>query len=189
MDIQSRLSAIVMDTVETIVVALSIFVVVYLFAAQPNEVKGSSMVPTFHDGEYILTDKISYKLRDPIRGEVIVFKAPRNPDVDYIKRIIGVPGDKIKVENQTVFVNGAPINEPYIADKTNLFGGSYIKEGEEITVPKGYLWVMGDNRPHSSDSREFGPIKESDIIGRAFFRYWPPTVLGLIKTAEYPGGK
>lgn len=173
------------DTVETLVVALSIFVVVYLFIAQPHEVKGSSMEPNFHNNEYILTDKISYKFRKPERGDVIIFKAPTNPDLDYIKRVIGLPGDRVKVQNGYVYVNGLQLSEPYLKDKTFLSPSNILKDGVEITVPPGFYFAMGDNRPNSSDSREFGPINGNSIVGRALFRYWPISEMGLVPHMSY----
>ncbi|MBI3955164.1 signal peptidase I [Candidatus Gottesmanbacteria bacterium] len=174
-----------MDFMETIVVALSIFVVVYLFLVQPHEVKGSSMEINFHNNEYILTDKISYRFVNPKRGDVIIFKAPNNPDVDYIKRVIGLPGDTVKVEKGFVFVNDRQLSEYYLKEKTFLYPGSFMLEGANITVPKDFLFVMGDNRTHSSDSREFGPIPEDSIIGKAFLRYWPITEFGLVPQINY----
>ncbi len=174
-----------LDFLETIVVALSIFVVVYLFLVQPHEVKGSSMEPNFHNNDYILTDKISLKLHSPSRGDVVIFKAPRNPEVDYIKRVIGLPGEKVKIQKGYVYVNDKKLDESYLADITNLFPGSFVQEGIDITVPEGEYFVMGDNRSHSSDSREFGPISSNLIIGKAFFRYWPPTGIGLMKGYGY----
>ena len=174
-----------MDFMETIVVALSIFVVVYLFLVQQHEVKGSSMEVSFHNNEYILTDKISYRFVNPKRGDVIIFKAPNNPDVDYIKRVIGLPGDQVKVEKGFVFVNDQKLTEYYLKEKTYLYPGSFMLEGTDISVPKDYLFVMGDNRTHSSDSREFGPIPKDSIIGKAFLRYWPITEFGLVPQINY----
>lgn len=160
-----------MDFLETSVVALSIFVVIYLFFVQPHEIKGNSMEPNFHNNEYILTDKISYKFGEAKRGDVVIFKAPMNQEVDYIKRVIGLPGDKVKVLKGYVYVNGKQIEEPYLKDLTSLLPGSSMQEGVEITVPENHLFCMGDNRPHSSDSREFGPVPNNLIIGKALFRY------------------
>ena len=174
-----------MDFLETAVVALSIFVVVYLFLVQPHEIKGSSMEPNFQNDEYILTDKISFKMREPKRGEVIIFKAPKNPDVDYIKRVIALPGERVKVQNGAVYVNGNKLNEPYLNDTTNIFPGQFMQEGVEITVPESYVFALGDNRQHSSDSREFGPVKEDQIIGRALLRYWPINKVGIIPDVKY----
>lgn len=173
------------DFLETTVVALSIFVVAYLFIVQPHEIKGNSMEPNFHNNEYILTDKISYRFSEPQRGDVIIFKAPMNPDVDYIKRIIGLPGDRLKVQNGSVYINGNKLDEPYLVDQTNLFPGYYLQEGVEITIPPEEYFAMGDNRPHSSDSREFGPIDVKTIIGKAFLRYWPITKFGLVPKVTY----
>lgn len=175
----------ILDFLETIVVALSIFVVIYLFLMQPHEIKGGSMEPNFHDKEYILTDKISYRLHPPVRGDVVIFKALVNPYVDYIKRVIGVTGDKVKVQNGAVYVNGEKLKEDYLKDQTFLFPGSFMTDGVEITVPPEKLFVMGDNRPHSSDSRQFGPIVISSVVGRAFLRYWPINVLGILPEIHY----
>jgi len=174
-----------LDFLETIVVALSIFVVVYLFIVQPHEVKGSSMEPNFHNNEYILTDKFSYKFSQPQRGDVVIFKAPNNPDIDYIKRVIALPADRVKIERGRVFVNGDQLAESYLSDATQLFSGSSMSEGEEIAVPQDHLFVLGDNRPHSSDSREFGPIPKRLIIGKAFLRYWPPQQFGILPKITY----
>ncbi len=170
----------VMDILETIVFIGSFFIVLYLFILQPNQVKGQSMDPTFHSGDYILTAKIAYKFKPYERGDVVVFRSPKNPDIEYIKRIIGLPGDKIMIRNQIVFVNNQPIDEPYISSPTNLWEGGYLKEGEEIIVPENHLFVMGDNRPRSSDSREFGPIPISSVIGLVFYRYFPPQAAGIV---------
>lgn len=162
------------EFVEAIVFALAVFVVVYLFLFQPNQVKGQSMDPTFHDGEYILTDKISFRLGLPERGDVVVFKSPKNSDIDFIKRIIALPGEKIKISGGKVYVNGNPLDESAYLDGSVYTGPeSFLLENQEITVPEGKYFVMGDNRSHSSDSRDFGPVIPSEFIGKVFFRYWP----------------
>lgn len=170
----------VMDILETVVFIGSLFIVVYLFIMQPNQVKGASMDPTFNTGDYIFTSKVTYKFRGYNRGDVVVFKSPKNPDIEYIKRIIGLPGDKVMVKDGEVYVNGIKLTENYIAAKTNLWENGFSKNGEEITVPDGDLFVMGDNRPRSSDSREFGPVPEDSIIGHVFYRYFPSTKMGSI---------
>ncbi len=170
----------VMDILETVVFIGSLFIVIYLFILTPNQVKGASMEPTFDSGDYILTSRVTYKLRNPQRGDVIVFKAPMNPDIEYIKRVIGLPGDRIRIHDTNVYVNDQLIHEPYISAPTNLWEDGYIKDNETMTVPDGDLWVMGDNRPRSSDSREFGPITISSIIGQVFFRYFPSNKMGPI---------
>lgn len=170
----------VMDILETVVFIGSLFIVVYLFIMQPNQVKGASMDPTFNTGDYIFTSKVTYKFRGYNRGDVVVFKSPKNPDIEYIKRIIGLPGDKVMIKDSEVYVNGVKLTENYIAAKTNLWENGFSKNGEEIKVPDGELFVMGDNRPRSSDSREFGPVPEDTIIGQVFYRYFPSTKMGSI---------
>ena len=176
----------VMDILETIVFIGSLFIVVYLFIMQPNQVKGASMEPSFYTGEYILTSKITYKFRVPHRGDVVVFASPKNPDIDYIKRIIGLPGDQILVKDKEIYVNGTQLDEAYIEDKTNVWEGGFIKNGVPIVVPIDYFFVMGDNRPRSSDSREFGPVPYESIIGEVFYRYFPASKMGTVKNPFPP---
>lgn len=171
----------VMDILETVVFIGSLFIVLYLFIMQPNQVKGASMEPTFQSGDYIFTSKVTYKFRNPQRGDVVVFKSPRNPDIDYIKRIIGLPGDKIVISNGVITVNGNVLDEKYLSDKTNLWETGFAKENVPIVVSKEEIFVMGDNRPRSSDSREFGPIPLESIIGQVFFRYFPSNKIGDVK--------
>ncbi len=139
------------------------------------------MDPTFATGDYIFTSKITYKIRSYRRGEIVVFRAPSNPDIEYIKRIIGLPGDTIMIKDSEVYVNGVQLSEPYIAAKTNVWEGGFSKDGEATTVPEGMLFVMGDNRPRSSDSREFGPVTQESVIGLVFYRYFPPTKMGVLQ--------
>jgi len=174
----------VLDFIETIVVSLAIFVLVYLFLFQPHQVDGRSMEPNFQNGEYILTDKVSYRLREPKRGEVVVFHSPQDEKVDFIKRIIAVPGDTVMVKGGYVYLNGTKLQEPYINDPGNVSPGKFLRDGVEVDVPSGQYIVMGDNRLHSSDSREWGFITPNEIVGRSFFRYWPFTVFGLIEETE-----
>jgi signal peptidase I len=171
----------VMEIMETIVFIGSLFIVMYLFIVQPNQVKGVSMDYTFASGDYIFTSKITYKFRGHQRGDIIVFKSPKNPDIEYIKRIIGLPGDTVLVQDKQVFVNDILIDEPYIADATVLWENGFTVNGVPYTVPDGYLYVMGDNRPRSSDSREFGPITFESVVGQVFYRYLPPQKAGWLE--------
>lgn len=170
------------DTVQTIVVAGIIFVAIYAFLFQPHEVIGDSMFPNFKNNEFVITDKVSYRLRDPERGEVIVFKSPSDEEKDYIKRIIAQPSEKIKIEKGKIFINGEELDEAgYLAVDTRTFPGVFAQEGKELQVPQGSYFVVGDNRSNSSDSRDFGFVKKGSIIGRSFLVYWPPGEFRIVK--------
>lgn len=186
MEFIKRAIAAIFDFLQGIVVFLAVLVMIYLFVMSPQEINGASMEPNFHNGEFILTNKILYKFTNPLRGDVVIFKSPRNKDIDYIKRIIGLPGDTVELKNNALYVNDVRVPEPYLAPDVFIFGGSYLKEGDPIIVPPGKYFVVGDNRPHSSDSREFGPIAKEDFIGVAFMRYWPFTKVGVISRPSYP---
>jgi signal peptidase I len=173
------------DFLQGIVVFMSVLVMVYLFIISPQEINGASMEPTYHNTELVLTNKIAYKLGEPKRGEVIIFKSPSNKEIDYIKRIIGLPGDRVKLSNNSFYVNDQKVEEPYLPEGIITSPGTFLHEDEEITVPEGEYFVSGDNRPHSSDSREFGPIPLKDIIGRVLLRYWPPNRAGIITFPTY----
>lgn len=173
-----------LDFLETIVVSLAIFAVVYIFLFQPHQVDGKSMEPNFHNAEYILTDKISYRISTPKRGDVVVFHSPQDANVDFIKRIMGVPGDLISLKDGYFYLNGEMLAEEYINDPGKVAAGRFLRENNTVEVPSGQYFVMGDNRLHSSDSREWGFVTRQGIVGRAFFRYWPMSEFGPVPTAE-----
>lgn len=173
------LSSHVIDFIQTLVVFAAITTVIYLFIAQPHKVSGYSMFPNYHDGDYIITDKISYKLGQPKRGEIVVFKNPRDDSQDFIKRIIGLPGEKVKLLSNHIYINSQPLNEPYLGQEIITEGQLFLKDGDEVTVEPNHYFVLGDNRPRSSDSREWGAIETKAIIGKVFLRYWPKESIGL----------
>lgn len=169
------------DTIQTILIAASVFLVIYIFLMRPFEVSGDSMFPTFKNGEYILTNLISLRFNDPIRGDVIVFKSPTDENKDFIKRVIGVPGDTVSVKDSFVYVNNQRLDESvYLSETVRTPNGQFLKEGQTVTVPEDNFLVMGDNRPHSSDSREWGFLPKSEVIGKSFFVYWPPQNMRVI---------
>lgn len=170
---------------ETLMVCLALGFIVYFFIAQPHKVSGSSMVPNFHNNDYIITNKLIYKFQKPERGQVIVFKNPRDNSQDFIKRIIGLPGEKVKIQSCHVYINDSLIHESYLDSNLCTAAGLFLTEGVDITVPADHYIVLGDNRMFSSDSREWGFIQKGDIIGEAAFRYWPQNDIGLINQARY----
>lgn len=183
MEILRKIYVFLIDIVQTLLLAAAVFLVVYVFLFRPFQVNGDSMFPNFTDKEYILTNIVSLNFETPKRGEVVVFKAPPEPEKDFIKRVIGVVGDKIKLEKGKVFLNGAMLDESdYLSSDVITNPGSFLKEGVEVLVPQDKFIVMGDNRNYSSDSREWGFITKKDLIGKSFFVYWPPDKIGLIKS-------
>ena len=175
----SRLLVFLKEIVETIVLALVLFLVINLLTARVR-VDGPSMEPSYQHNNRVVVSKVSYWFGDIERGDVIVFPAPPNPDEDYIKRVIGLPGDMIKVTNGTVFVNEIPIEEPYISSPP-------ISNLRETRVPDDMVFVMGDNRNVSSDSRSWGPLEIEEIIGKAVFVYWPLDKIRVVEHYELNG--
>jgi len=185
-----KVGAFFTDLMETIVISLSIFLVVYLFFMQPHQVNGQSMEPNFQSGDYLLTDKVSYRIAEPQRGDIVVFHAPETANCakgtgcDFIKRILAMPGETVAIHNGVVLVDGQVLSEPYIPNAVQTLPGNFTDNGS-ITLGSEEYFVVGDNRSHSSDSRSWGPIHRSDIVGKAFFRYWPPESVGSVIGAKY----
>lgn len=175
-----RLGGYFIEFIETIVVFVAIFFMIYLFVAQFHKVSGNSMIPTFHNGDYIITEKVSYRFGTPKRGDIIVLKNPKDESQDFIKRIIALPQDTMRLENNTIFVNDVATNETYLPAGTQTEDGSFLSEGQTIRAGPNQYFVMGDNREHSSDSREWGGVTKKEIIGKTFFRYWPPQSIGFV---------
>lgn len=180
-----RLGAFFLDVLEVIVFAVGIFFFVYLLIMRPHKIKGPSMSPNFPDSEYLLTEKVSYYSRDPKRGDVVVFTPPVSQTDEYIKRVIALPGEKISLNGGKVYINGQQLQESYLSSTVYTFGESFLGEGEEYMVPNGEYFVLGDNREHSSDSRDFGPITKKEISGRAWVIYWPPSLAGNVVIPHY----
>lgn len=140
------------------------------------------MYPNLHDSEYLITNVIGQRLGNPQLGDIIVFKAPNEPDKDFIKRVIGVDGDTVSLNDGQVYLNGELLDESaYLKPEVKTYGGSFLTEGESVTVPPGYFFVLGDNRSYSSDSREWGFVPKENIIGASIFIYWPINNAGAIK--------
>lgn len=171
-----------LDTLINISAAVLIFAVIYFFVAQPHQVDGGSMLPNYFHGDYVLTEKITSYWSDLKRGDVIVFKYPKDPSKEYIKRVIAVPGEEISVKDGLVYINGAPLSEPYIRSGFTS-AHSFLQEGLTYTVKEDEVIAMGDNRNESSDSREWGAVPDDNIVGKVFFRYWPFSRFGLIQNS------
>lgn len=169
----------IIDFIQSIVVVGAIFALIYLFIAQPHKVSGASMTPNFLNGNYILTDKVTYRFSQPKRGDIIVLKNPRDESQDFIKRIIAIPGDEVKISEGHVFINDYLLEELYLKKGILTEPRNFLQEDEEIKVGVNQYFVFGDNRNASSDSREWGPITKEEIVGRVFFRYWPLASFGL----------
>ena len=180
-----RLGAFFLDILEVVVFAIAFFLFLYLLVFQPHKIKGSSMDPNFKDAEYLLTDKVSYRFGIPKRGDVIVFKAPGLDGEEFIKRIIGLPGEKISLQQSKIYINGKVLDETYISSDKYTGPGAFLDEGKQITIPTDNYFVMGDNRPHSSDSRSWGLVPKNDISGKAWFVYWPVNQMGTVKAINY----
>ncbi|MBI4040207.1 signal peptidase I [Candidatus Daviesbacteria bacterium] len=180
----SKIRSNVIELIEFVAITGAIVVIVHFFIAEPHEVSGSSMVPNFHDQDYLITNKIGTRFSPPQKGEVLILHSPRNPDIILIKRVVGLPRERIKLSGGKVYINGQLDTEPYLDPSLTTAGGSFLPEDEEITIPDGQYFVMGDNRSASSDSREFGTVKLDEIIGQAWFRYWPPDRVRLIQIGQ-----
>ena len=186
----SSLRVLVRESFETIILALLVFMVLHI-SIQNYKVEGPSMEPTLNQNEYLIVNKLVYLRFDPaevldafpfyegeseaddryifhppVRGEVVVFRSPRDPDRDFVKRVIGLPGETVEIVNGTVYVDGKQLIEPYLDRKDNT-------TMSPIEVEPGSVFVLGDNRGSSNDSRSWGPVPAENLIGRAWMRFWP----------------
>lgn len=166
---------VLVDLLETIVLALVLFLAINAVSARVR-VDGQSMLPTLKNGEFVLVNRLAYRVGEPARGDIIVFRSTTQLDLDLIKRIIGVAGDRVRVYDGQVVVNGAALEEPYINAQPRYSG--------EWSVPEQYLFVLGDNRNDSSDSHAWGLLPLENVIGKAVLIYWPPTNWAMIDHVE-----
>jgi len=179
------------EIVETLVLTLVIFLVIQTFIAQPYRVEQMSMEQTLEPDQYVLVDKLTPRFDTYKRGDIVVFNPPTNwtqaKNTPFIKRVIGVGGDKVQIrEDGRVYVNGVGLDEPYLFKVDGEPQPTTVSDQSEWTVPDGELFVMGDHRASSADSRAFGPIEVSNVIGRAWLRYWPFDTFGVLQTPAHP---
>jgi signal peptidase I len=184
------------ELIRTAIIVTVLAYVIRLFVIQPFVVEGSSMYPLFHNNDYLVVEKVSYAFGQPQRGDVIVFKYPRNTAVNYVKRIIGLPGEKVEIKDGKVTIvnsahpSGITLSEPYVnnGDPTLSMpsaNGGNTAMVSDFTVPVDDYFVMGDNRQASSDSREWGFLPKEDIIGRVIVQAFPLDRFGIISHARY----
>lgn len=173
---RSRARSLLHSWARDLVISLAISGFIILFLYQPVKVEGTSMLPGLQDQERIFINKFVYRFESVSRGDVVVFRYPRDPAKSYIKRVIGVPGDRIRIERGRVYVNGRRLSEGYVP-RDFVDPHSY----PEFVVPDHSYYVLGDHRSMSNDSREFGPVDESFIYGKAVFVYWPVDKLGVLR--------
>jgi len=161
-----------LDIFETVLLSILLFLAINTISARIR-VESISMQPTLYDGDFVVVNKLAYKFGEPKLGDVIVFQYPRDPEQEYIKRVIGLPGDQVVVSNKQVIVNGQILDEPYIAAPP-VYESSW-------TVTEDALFVLGDNRNNSSDSHNWGLVPLKNIVGKAAFIYWPPSEWGVVE--------
>ena len=168
--------------IECAVVAGALFVVIYAFVFQFHEVSGESMFPNFKNKEYVLTSLLPARLNSLKKGDVVVFHSPIDQDRLYIKRIIALPGDTVSIQRSRVYVNGGLLNESaYLVPTTRTSGAQFLRDNQTKRVLEGTVFVLGDNRDNSSDSREWGFLEKKRVVGRSMYRVWPITEFKIIK--------
>ncbi len=169
---------IILDYLVTFAIAIVLTAFIMTFVVQSFVVDGPSMQPTLYTGERLLVNKFIYRFKEPQRGDIIVFRPPGEPNYrKFIKRVIGLPGDVINIENGIVYVNNEPVQAEYTFEKIS---SRWFPVNFPVKVPEGHVFVLGDNRNNSKDSRHLGPIPMKNITGEAFLLYWPLTKGGLI---------
>jgi len=177
----------VLELIKIVIISLAIILPIRYFLIQPFYVKGASMEPSFYDHEYLIIDEISYRFNQPQRGDIIVFRYPQNPQEYFIKRLIGLPGEKVQLKDGDVYIynqqypDGFKLDEPYLASGTRTYGFNE----ETVTLTANEFYMLGDNRNSSKDSRSFGPVDRSFIIGRVLLRGWPINRINLFSAPVY----
>ena len=179
---RARWSVFSRSLLEFPVILLISFALVFGFVrpviAAPFYIGSESMVPTLNVWDRLLINKLAYDLENPQRGDIVLFRDPEGGREPLIKRVVGLPGDKVSVHHGKLFLNGEPQDEPYVVNRACVRGAPRTCSFGPVKVPEGHVFVMGDNRARSYDSRFFGPVPDDDMIGEALFRFWPPGRVG-----------
>lgn len=177
------------EGIRTVLIVIGIAIVIRVFIFQPYRVEGASMLPRFTTNDHLIVDKLSYRFTEPHRGDIIVFKYPRETSIYYVKRIIGLPGERVSIKDNTITITKADGSSFVLAE--NAYLASTVKtnpssQGEtEFSVAQNSYFVLGDNRPASSDSREWGLLPKEDIIGRVILQTYPLKDFSIVKHASY----
>lgn len=172
------------EIIKIVLLALVIVIPIRYFVFQPFIVKGLSMTPAFHDGDYLIIDEFSYRFKEPQRGEVIVFKYPQDLSQRFIKRIVGLPQEKVELRNEQIIITDK-FGETTVLDESNyLLSQGWLGE-MEVNLGEDEYFILGDNRAHSFDSRKWGPLSKEHIIGRVLLRAWPPKAMAYFAAPSY----
>ncbi len=182
---KSSVKEFVIELVKIVAISLAIIIPIRYFLFQPFFVRGDSMEPSFSDGEYLIVDEISYRFGDPKRGDVVIFKYPKDPSQYYIKRIIGLSGERVEIKDGLVKIYSQSSSEGVEIDESYLSANLKTPGDIDYEVRDDEYFVMGDNRGASSDSRVWGPLPDDDLIGRVWLRGWPVARVGIFQRPFY----
>ncbi|MDP3919564.1 MAG: signal peptidase I [Candidatus Omnitrophota bacterium] len=166
---------------EPFVVAAILAIVIRTFLLGPYKIPTGSMRPTFLEGDRIFVDKVSYRFNEPDRGDIIVFKYPEDKKKDFVKRLVGLSGDRLEIRQGKIWINGEALDDPPFSQNYYYNMGDYGKENGSIIIPENSLFAMGDNSAHSSDSRNWGYVPRGNVVGKAFVIWWPPKRVKLVE--------
>jgi len=175
----------IIESIKVIIISLAIIIPVRYFLIQPFYVKGASMEPNFYDHEYLIINEISYRFEEPQRGEIVVFRYPRNPKEFFIKRIVALPGEKIEIKESKVLIYNQEYPRGEELPEEYLEGGTYTSGETIVKLKQDEFFVLGDNRSSSLDSRTFGAVPRDFIVGKVWVRGWPFDRLKVFSTPEY----
>ncbi|MCS7221402.1 MAG: signal peptidase I [Anaerolineae bacterium] len=162
------------EVAETVIPAVLIALIIQIFLAQATRVYGQSMEPNLHTDQRLVVEKLSYRFHAPRRGDIVVIRLPNQSNELLIKRVIGLPGETVEIRQGVVYINGKPLDEPYVTYRSHETLAPRV-------IPPLSVFVLGDNRSASNDSRVFGPVHRDNIVGRAWFSYWPPSLIGWVE--------
>ena len=176
----------VVEVTKIVVLAFAIVVPIRYYLFQPFVIEGSSMEPNFHQADYLIVDEFSYRFKAPERGDVIVFKYPLDTSKRFIKRIIGLPGETVETKDGTVSIFNKDGQKLTLNESTYLTSDLKVPDMSPLTLKDGQYFVLGDNRPYSYDSQDWGELSSNDIIGKVAFRLWPFNAIDKISSPTYP---